>query len=271
MFKRAILSMATLAVLSTANAKPNVVSIDYCADQYVLKLADPDQILAVSRGADKDYSYMRDTVGSHHKVRATREEVFALEPEIVFRQWGGGANAEAAFSAFGANVVTLSYTNNFEGVIENIRLVAGALKQTERGEALIEDLRARLSALPKNNEIRALYVTPGGVTAGDKTMIHAIITAAGARNITADEGKSYYPPLSAEALLLEPPEFVIAGFFQSRDQDINHWSAARHPAVTKMIKDRPHVSLPPDLISCSAWFAVEAAELIATAIAEDDQ
>ncbi|MEX6632451.1 ABC transporter substrate-binding protein [Hyphococcus lacteus] len=271
MFKRAILSMAMLVVLSTANAKPNVVSIDYCADQYVLKLADPDQVLAVSRGADKDYSYMRTAVGSHHKVRATREEVFTLEPEVIIRQWGGGANAESAFSAFGANVVTLGNANNFEDIIENIRLVASALKQTARGEALIRNLRARLSALPENNEVRALYVTPGGVTAGDKTMIHAIIAAAGARNITAEEGKSYYPPLSAEALLLEPPEFVVAGFFQSRDQDVNHWSAVHHPALTKVIADRPHISLPPDLISCSAWFGVEAAELIAAAIAENDR
>ncbi|WP_411816508.1 ABC transporter substrate-binding protein [Hyphococcus sp. DH-69] len=257
-----------LAVLKTADAKPDAVSLDYCADQYVLKLADDDQILAVSRGADKDYSYMRIAAKKHSRVRPTREEVFALEPQIVIRQWGGGANAEAAFSAFGAEVITLRPASSFDDVIDNIRMVATALEQTDRGEEVIKNLRARLALIEHEKNVSALYVTPGGVTAGSGTMIDAIIAAAGARNKTAERGLHYYPPLSAEALLLDPPEFIVAGFFQSRDEGINHWSAARHPAITSTIETIPHVSLSPDLISCPAWFAVEASEKIADAIAE---
>ena len=37
-----------------------IVSLDYCADQYVLKLADEEQILAISPDAVKDFSYMRE-------------------------------------------------------------------------------------------------------------------------------------------------------------------------------------------------------------------
>ncbi len=261
---RLIVFLFALAATAPALAKPNAVSLDYCADQYLLKLADADQVLAVSRGADKDYSHLRALAGKHEKIRPTREEVLLRAPDIVLRQWGGGANAER-FAAFGAQVVSLGYPEDFSGVKDNIRLVASALDQVARGEALVADMEARLGALAAapQSQKRALYVTPGGVTAGAHTMIDAIMRAAGLINIMAEEGKSYWPPLPAEQLLLEPPAFIVGGFFISRDEAVNHWSAARHPALRARLAQTPSVQLPADLVSCAAWFAVDAAEMIA--------
>lgn len=262
---RLVALLVLIAAASPAVAKPRVVSLDYCADQYLLKLADEDQVLAVSRGADKDYSYMRAQAAGHARIRPAQEEALARAPDIVLRQWGGGANAEKAFGAAGARVVSLGFPEDFEGVKDNVRLVAGALEQEARGDALIAEMENRLDALasaPQPN-MRALYVTPGGVTAGARTMIDAIIRAAGLVNIAADEGKSYWPSLPAEKVLLAPPEFIVGGFFVSRDEAINHWSAARHPALKRLLSQTPSVQLPADLVSCAAWFSVDAAEIIA--------
>lgn len=266
-------TLLLLAVsVSVAAAKPRAASLDYCADQYLLKLADPDQILAVSRGADKDFSYMRDEATGFARIRGTLEETLSLTPDIVLRQWGGGANAENTFSRFGTKVVSLGFPEDFDGVKQNIRTTAAALDQTDRGEALIRELETRLLALSARPQsgTRTLYVTPGGVTAGAHTMIDVIITAGGAINVAAAEGLSYWPSLPAEALLLDPPEFMVAGFFISGDEDINNWSAARHPAIQKLFRERRNVSLPADMVSCAAWFSVEAAEIIANELAEPD-
>lgn len=262
---RLTIFLLALAAAFPAAAKPRAVSLDYCADQYLLKLADKDQILAVSRGADKDYSYLRNKAAGHNQIRPSREEVFALAPDLVLRQWGGGANAEKNFTAFGARVVSLGHPEDFEGVKDNIRLVANALDQEAKGDALIADMEARLDALARSydSKKRALYVTPGGVTAGAHTMIDAMIHAAGLINIAAEEGKSYWPALPAEDVLLAPPDFIVGGFFVSRDQDINHWSAARHPALKRLLDKTPSVQLPADLVSCAAWFSVDSAEMIA--------
>lgn len=232
-----------------------------------MKLGDDDQILAVSRGADKDYSRLRAQAAPHERIRPTREEALMHAPDIILRQWGGGANAEKAFGVHGARVVSLGYPENFEDVRDNIRLVAEALDQQSRGEALIAEMGARLEALAAEPapKARALYVTPGGVTAGAHTMIDAIIAAAGLVNIAAAQEKSYWPPLPAEEVLLNPPQFIVGGFFASRDEDINYWSAARHPALRRLFQERPSVQLPADLVSCAAWFSVDAAETIAAA------
>ncbi len=268
--KALLVALIAFAAASPAAAKPRAVSLDYCSDQYLLALADPEQILAISRGADKDYSRLRAAAAPYRKIRAAAEEALALEPDLVMRQWGGGANPEAAFGRFGARVVSLGFPEDFDGVKENIRQAAAALEQAERGEEMIRDLDARLAALAAAPpfDARALYVTPGGVTAGAHTMIDAIITAAGAVNAAAESGQSYWPALPAENLLMDPPDFIVGGFFRARDEQINHWSAARHPAIMQLLAERPTVHLSPDLISCAAFHSVEAAEKIAAALAE---
>ena len=257
--------LLAFAAATPAAAKPRAVSLDYCADQYLLKLADDDQVLAVSRGADKDYSHLRAQAAGHHRIRPTQEEVLTRAPDIVIRQWGGGANAEKAFGAHGARVVSLGFPEDFGGVKDNIRLVAQALEQAERGEAVIAEMDNRLDALASAPQpgMRALYVTPGGVTAGARTMIDAVIRAAGLVNIAAEQGKAYWPSLPAEEVLLAPPDFIVGGFFVSRDEEINHWSAARHPVLKRLLSQTPSVQLPADLVSCAAWFSVDAAEIIA--------
>ncbi|MEO1135688.1 MAG: ABC transporter substrate-binding protein [Pseudomonadota bacterium] len=271
---RAIAAIATIFVLliAAAQAKPRAVSLDYCADQYLLLIGDPAQIAALSRGADKDYSYLRTQAEAHRKVRPTIEEVLSETPDIVLRQWGGGANASEAFSRFGAQTVSLGFPQDFDGVKDNIRITAAALQQEHKGEALIRELDRRLDHLKAQGRssapTHALYVTPGGVTAGAQTMINAIIEAAGMVNIAAQNGQSYWPPLPAEALLLDPPDFIVAGFFGSQDEYINHWSAARHPALLKIIDETPGVHLSADVISCASFHSVEAAEAIAGAVRE---
>ena len=264
--------VALLAGAGAACAKPRAVSLDYCADQYLLKLADPDQILAVSRGADKDYAHMRAAAAGHRRIRATPEEALTLKPDLVLRQWGGGADAGRAFGRFGADVVALGFPADFDGVRTNIRVVAGALDQAARGEALIAAMDRRLAAIEQRHgdRPRALYVTPGGVTAGADTMIDAIFQAAGVDNAAALAGRSHWPPLPAEALLLAPPEMIVAGFFDSDAENANYWSAARHPALEALFRTTRSVHLPPDLISCAAWYSVEAAERIVDGVSRED-
>ena len=92
-----------------------------------------------------------------------------------------------------------------------------------------------------------------------------LFAAAGVGNAAALAGQSYWPALDTEMILRNPPSFHVAGFFNAKSAQYDNWSAARHPALRRLIAETPGVSLPPDLISCPAWFAVDAAELIRAA------
>ncbi|MGE0409211.1 MAG: ABC transporter substrate-binding protein [Amphiplicatus sp.] len=238
-------------------------SLDFCADQYLLALAEPAEIVALSPGADEDDSYLREKARGIHKARPAVEEIAPLKPDIVFRFWGGAPRMSEILSRFGGEVVTLAYPENFDIVRANIGLVAEKLGRPERGAALLADLDRRLAALARRppTKVVALYVTPGGVTAGRHTMIDAIFSAAGVRNAASEN--DYWPAFPAETLLRRPPQLIVTGFFEATTEYVNHWSATGHPAFRKAFAQTPSIHLPADIVSCPAWFAVDAAEMIA--------
>jgi iron complex transport system substrate-binding protein len=260
----------TSALLIALAAAPRILSADYCADQLVLALADPSQIAALSVDADKDFSYLREKAAGISQARADAEEIVARDVDVVLRFWGGD---EARLNRFGAEVVTLGYAADFDAVKANIAIAAEAIGQAERGKLLVHQIDGRLEALaarggaPKS----ALYVTPGGVTAGKGTMIDAIFKAAGVGNIAAERGLSFWPPLSAEALVADPPDYVVTGFFNADSERINHWSAVRHPALKEALAGSVRIDLDADVLSCPGWFSLDAAEQIRDAIERSDR
>ncbi len=246
-----------------------VYSADFCADQLTLALADPRQIAALSPDAEKDFSFLRARAAGLPQARADAESVAAAKADVVLRFWGGDA---ARLERLGVRVVTLDYAADFDGVKRNIKtaaaasrpIAAAAIGREAAGRALVADIDKRLAALAAlaPSGVTALYVTPGGVTAGKATMIDAILSAAGVRNSAAEAGLSYWPALSAEAIVADPPAFVVAGFFASNAERINHWSAARHPALQRILQRTPGVAPPADVLSCPGSQSVDAAEMI---------
>ena len=238
-----------------------VFSADFCADQYVLALADKGDIAALSPDAEKDFSFMRKRAAGVPQHRAEAEAAIASGADIILRFWGGDARR---FERLGLKVVTLDYASDFEGVAADVEKAAVALGEEERGRRIITGMNARLEALKEKGPSgkAALYVTPGGVTAGANTMIDAIFSAAGVSNAAAEAGLSYWPPISAETLVADPPAFIVAGFFSANSERVNHWSAARHPAIRQVLRETPHVFLDTDVLSCPGWYSVEAAEKI---------
>ncbi len=251
--------MITSAAILAAGLR--VFSADFCADQLTLALAEPRQIAALSLDADKDFSFYRRRSEGIAQRRADVESVAAADADVVLRFWGGDA---ARLERFGVKVVTLDYASDFEGVKRNIDVAAAAIGRNAAGRALISEIDRRLAALAARGHsgVTALYLTPGGVTAGKSTMIDAILNAAGVRNEAAERGLSYWPPLSAEAVVADPPDFIVAGFFSSGAERINHWSAARHPVLQAILAERPGVAPTADLLGCPGLQSVDAAELI---------
>lgn len=247
-----------LASGGVAEARPlRVLSLDQCADQYVLALR-PDAELALSPRADDPDAWLREASEGHHRVRPTLEAAVGFQPDVVVRYWGGEPRLLARLEQTGVTVATIPDATDFAGIRANIRSVAGALGVPARGEALIARMDARLAS-PRPSEERpgALYLTAGGFTAGRNTLIDAILDAAGYRNL-AD--RPYFNPVSVERVALFPPVRFVLGFF---DQVRGDWRGpGRHPVVRKAAAGRVAASLPAATLTCPAWFAADAAALL---------
>lgn len=240
-------------------ARPTVVSLDYCADQFVLALADREQILAVSKDAERDFSHLKVRAAGIPKVRAAAEDVVALAPDIVVRSWGGEARALAMYQRFGIRTVQIGYAADIEGTAGLLRAVAAELGQAVRAEAL---LAARPAPAPPAGRA-ALYVTPGGVSAGQGTMIDSIIAHAGLTNANRGTG---WTGLPLEQLVLEPPALMLAAFFGFDDDATDRWSVSRHPVMQRLMAGAQVIDMDESRVSCPAWFVADEAAAIAAAL-----
>jgi iron complex transport system substrate-binding protein len=255
--------MGLAGVAPTRAHAQRVMSLDSCADQYVLALAPRETIVGLSPRAAAPDSFLRASAAGLPRRRATIESVLGARPEVVVRQWGGDARLTAAMTRRGIRTIGLDDVSDFDGVRANVRKVALALNRQAAGEALLADMDGGLArAAGAGRGRRALYLTPGGYTAGPSTMIDAMLRAAGFANAST---QPYFSPAPLEQLVLAPPKAVVLGFFDLTRAGADRWGPGRHAALRKATQGRVIASLPGAMLGCSAWFAADGALALAEA------
>ena len=248
-----------------AQAAPRVVSLDQCADQYILALSPPADIAGLSPRGTADDSYLRRQATGFKVVRGDTEAILGAQPRLVVRFWGGSPELLADLKRRGVAVVTIDDASDFGGVRVNIRRVARALGRVASGERLIAGMDANLAAASGAwRGGSALYLTSGGATSGKGTLVDAMMQAAGLTNAARTRG---YSELSLEYLVQHPPVAIVGGFFDASAIARQPWSIGRHRVLRDLMRRDAIVSLPASILGCPAWFAAEGAARIAAAAA----
>jgi iron complex transport system substrate-binding protein len=243
----------------------SVVSLDYCADQYVLKLVPPDQILSLSKDATREFAYMREAARGFRQVRPVAEDIIALQPDLIVRTYGGGPNITQFFTRLDIPVLQIGYANSVDSIKTVINTVATQLGVPQAGDEIVADMERRIAALsPSAKGRQTLYVTPGGVTGGPGTLVNSMMTVAGVANYQTQPG---WRSLPLEALAYKKPHLVATAFYGDKTSHGNFWSAARHPVIRDQLGKTNSVALRGATTACGGWFIVDAIELLASAAA----
>ena len=259
---RGVIIAAALLLGAGAQAAPRVMSLDQCSDQYVLALSPREAIVGLSPRVDDRDSYLAEKAAGLPQRRATAEAVLGVRPDVVVRYWGGDARLARTLERRGVRVVRIDEATGFADVRANVRRVAQALEQPEAGERIVEQMDADLAeAKGAWGGKRALYMTPGGFTAGEGTLVAAILTAAGLKSV-AGPG---YAPVSLEGLALRPPAALVLGFFDDFATAMERWGMGRHRVVERLRRERTVGSLPGAIAGCPGWFAADGALMLARA------
>ncbi len=265
----AALALVTCALLAACESPPpradstarRIVSLDYCADQFVLGLADRRDILALSPDAGATFSYMRAVAAGLPTVRPRAEDVLILEPDLVVRAYGGGPNARTFFERAGVPVLEIAFPDDIDGARAVIRHAARELGVVERGETLITEMDERLrKARVHAPGTRALYVTPAGYTAGPRTLVHDLFGAAGLDNFQSRAG---WHPIPLERLAYEAPDGIARATFGAGTDHDDAWTAFRHPVTRRALRSVPVAVVDGATTSCGGWFVADAVAALA--------
>ena len=245
---------------NTPERAMRIVSLDYCADQFVLKLVDRDRVVAISPDGVKDFSYMREVAVGYPTVRPRAEDVLALQPDLIVRSYGGGPEAVRFFERAGVPVLQVGYSPDIETIQSVIIAMGEGLDEADRAEALVARMQARLEALtPHTPGTTSLYMTPSGFTTGEGSLIHEMLIAAGLENFQDQPG---WRSLPLERLAYEQPDQVAAAFFGSFTNHPDAWSPMRHPIARAQLRERPTVGLEGAWTACGGWFILDAIEAL---------
>lgn len=244
-----------------------IVSINLCADQLVLALADRGQIAGLTKNAT-DIAMS----GEAAKARGipllsnSAEQILAIEPDLIVGMPASRSAALAALPKQNYPLLDLSTANTLDEIYASIRETAAAVGHPDRGTALITRMQGELAGLPKPGKSRvAAYYQRRGYMTGTGTLIDELMTRVGLVNLAKKLGKPPLSQLSLEEMVTAQPDFLIVE--SATDVVTDQGSEMlHHPAI----KDIPRISIPQAWTVCGSPAYTQAARSMTAQIARID-
>jgi iron complex transport system substrate-binding protein len=252
-----------------ADAPRRIASLNVCADQLVLALADPEQIAGLSiYAADRGMSFLAPTADAFRHDTASAEQVVALQPDLVFAGTLTKRSTREMLGRLGYAVTLLAPARTVDQSIQQIRQVATLTGHVERGEALIatiEAARVRAKAAVAAATLTAAvyqrrgYVTGSGTLSADLLATVGLLDGSG-KLVGAIGG---FVPL--ERIIAAPPDLIIVSSGSPRPEDQGS-ALLSHPALAELYPPERRIILPERLTVCGGpslaaafdWLASEA-------------
>lgn len=237
------------ALVRAAEPPQRIVSLNLCADEIVIDLVSPDRIAALSHlAADPLVSPVAERARAFASTRGEAESVLTLAPDLVL---AGAFTTPATLDLLqrtGQRIVRVPMADDIAGVRAAVRLVASAVGESAKGEALVARFDAALAAgavdaPAATSRPSALVYQVNGLSAGPSTLADALIGAAGLVNHAATLGLGAGDALPLETLVARPPDLVIL----SGPADEYRTVVAdnlRHPALAAVLAERRSVIVP---------------------------
>ena len=232
--RRPLLLLSCALLLGAAPSRPQrIVSLNLCADQYLLALADPGQIAGLTVLArDPTISAEAARAGSFAITKGAAEDVLALRPDLLIASPGRRRETMARLRDHHLATLDLSPADSYEEVVAQIRSVASAIGQRARGETLIARMNARLARLPRSagrGRVAAYYQRRGFLT-GTDTLIDDLMSRVGLVNLAARRPDAKLSRVTLEQMVVAKPDYLIVETATDRIVD-QGTELLHHPAL----------------------------------------
>lgn len=258
----AAMSAACLPMTAGAASGPpqRIVSLNLCADQYLMALADPGQIAALSAFArDPAMSAGAALAARLPVARGNAEDVLSRKPDLILASPYRRRELLAAIKGGERITVNLPPAESYADILAQIRLVAAAVGHPDRGEALIRRMETDLATIPANGhgQVAAYYQRRGYMT-GTGTLIDDLMARVGLVNLAGKLGKGPLARVSLEEMVAAAPDYLIVesatGTVADQGTEMLH-----HPALSRIAR----IALPQAWTVCGGPAYVAAARSLA--------
>ena len=247
-----------------------IVSVNMCTDELLLRLADRDRVASVTwLSRDGNMAAAAAGIPANH---ALAEEVLSFRPDLVLAGAFTPRTTVDLLERTGVPVAEIGVAQTLDDVRRQIREVAAAIGEKERGEAMVAGMDARLAELAPRAQarpLRAIVLQPNGYTVDKGSLFDDLMRRAGLNNLAADLGIDNYLQIPLEVVALQHADVLIVTGESVATASLAT-EALHHPIVAKLSERLKIVSLPSRLWTCAGPAVVDAVQAMIDETSADD-
>ncbi|WP_291849436.1 ABC transporter substrate-binding protein [Bradyrhizobium sp.] len=265
----ALVAVAALSLVvdpAPAAGLPRLISMNVCTDQLLLALADPGQILGLSRFArDGWQSPAAGDVRRYPVLSGGAEDVLLIRPDIVVASLFDKRSTRELLKAKGLRLAELAVPRTLAEARHQIRQAGDLIGHPDRAAAEIARLDAALARARRaaaERRFRVLPVSRRGWVAGSESFVSSLLTEAGLSNAAGDLGFTSGGFASLEAIVSLRPDFIVVA--QAGDHASDDGQAfLLHPALQRFYPPAKRIVIPERMMECGGVMLAEALDALA--------
>ena len=236
---------------------PRVVSLNLCADAYLMAFAKPEQILGLTQqSSDPTLSAFVEEASNFPVSGGRMANILEQQPDIIIINNYSAPPNKALMDRLGIKIVKLDATNSYQSARTEILQLGKAIHRLEAAKAYLAELDKELEDA-RHTELTympsIINYQRRGIVVGETHILDDIIQLAGAQNLGRDTGRTI-GPMSLENLIRLKPDYVLS-ISENDEQTLKSQDRGSeilsHPALQKMFSAERHIYIPQNLTVCA--------------------
>ena len=260
----AMMGLALSGGAASAASLPRLVSMNVCTDQLVLTLADPEQILGLSRFSRDGWQSKAGDLSRYPVLSGGAEDVLLIRPDIVVASAFDKRSTRELLKTKGLRLAELTVPRTLDEARQQIREAGDIVGHPERAAAEIARLDAALArarGAVSERHYRVLPLSRRGWVAGSDSFVGSLLGEAGLRSAAGDLGFAFGGFASLEAIVNLRPDFIVVAQAGDRARDDGQ-AFLLHPALERFYPPQKRIVIPERMTECGGVLLADALDAL---------
>jgi iron complex transport system substrate-binding protein len=237
--------------------------MNVCTDQLLVALADPEQILGLSRFS-RDASWAADNISRYPILSGGAEDVLVLRPDIVVASQFDKRSTRELLKENGLHLVELAVPQDLDEAKVQIREMGEIIGHPDRATLEIARLDAAIARARQavaDKRYRVLQLSRRGWVAGSDSFVSSLLTETGLFNMAGELGFAFGGFAPLEAIVNLKPDFILVS--QAGDYARDDGQAfLLHPALERFYPPAKRIVIPERLTECGGVMLAQALDVL---------
>ncbi len=260
-----VTAVATAGSGTAAAELPRVASMNVCTDQLLLTLADPEQILGLSRYArDRLQFWAAQDARRYRILSGGAEDILVLRPDVVVASLFDKRSTRELLREKGLHLAEFGVPRSLDEVKDQIREMGAIVQHPDRAAAEIARLDAAIARARQavaHRHYRVLPLSRRGWVSGSESLLSSLLTETGLFNAAGELGVAFGGFASLEAIVNLKPDFIVVSDTGDTAEDDGR-AFLLHPALERFYPPSKRIVVPDRLTVCGGIMLADALDVL---------